>query len=118
MLYRRAKVPVSLLPAALTANSVYDRELDPALLCDIRVANKAITEVAPAGNLDPKPGEKTSDLGGRLVFPGFLDAHTHLDKAHSWNRAPNRRGQFWDAIQLLADDKKNWSPEDLHARAD
>src|SRR5260221_12473238 len=30
------------------------------------------------GDIAPAVGESTIDLGGRAVFPGFVDAHAHL----------------------------------------
>jgi cytosine deaminase len=58
------------------------------------------------------------DLAGALVFPGLVDAHVHLDKAHTWFRAPNRSGTFAEALKILAEDKINWTPQDLRLRAD
>lgn len=84
--------------------------------CDIAVADGRITAVEAAGKLVPATDAVTSDLEGRIVFPGFLDSHTHLDKAFTWERAPNVRGEFWDAIELLGNDKVNWTAEDLYQR--
>jgi cytosine deaminase len=41
----------------------------------------------------------------------------HLDKAHTWHRAPNRSGRFAEALETLRADKKNWTREDLLRRA-
>ena len=61
--------------------------------------------------------QETLDLNGAMVFPGFVDAHVHLDKAHTWERAPNRSGRFSEAFEVLARDKENWSRADLMRRA-
>jgi cytosine deaminase len=53
-----------------------------------------------------------------MVFPGFVDAHVHLDKAHTWDRAPNRSGTFAEALDVLSRDKENWTRKDLVHRAD
>jgi cytosine deaminase len=52
-----------------------------------------------------------------LVFPAFVDAHTHLDKTHTWHRAQNLSGTFWEAIDVLFKDKVNWSDADIRLRA-
>ena len=36
-------------------------------------------------------GERV-DMRGALVFPAFVDLHTHLDKSQIWSRAPNPDG--------------------------
>jgi cytosine deaminase len=51
------------------------------------------------------------------VFPGLLDCHTHLDKTHTWHRAPNPTGEFWDAITALGADSARWTEEDIYRRA-
>ena len=53
----------------------------------------------------------------RVVSVRFFDAHVHLDKAHTWHRAPNRTATFWDALDTLARDKVNWTAPDLERRA-
>ncbi|MEM9160683.1 MAG: cytosine deaminase [Verrucomicrobiota bacterium] len=52
-----------------------------------------------------------------LVLPEFLDSHTHLDKTHSWGRAPNVSGTFQEAIENLHRDKENWTVEDVYQRS-
>ena len=117
MLYlRRARVPVSVLPAGFPAAA---DPLEPAVLCDLTIARDAIATVTPAG-ADKAPGgsgTRIVDAGGALVFPAFIDAHTHLDKAHTWFRAPNRTNTFFDALDTLWRDKENWTAADLHRRA-
>ena len=39
------------------------------------------------------PGEGP-DLAGRIVWPGMVDMHVHLDKGHIWPRAENPDGSF------------------------
>jgi cytosine/creatinine deaminase len=38
------------------------------------------------------------DMGGAMVFPCFVDMHTHLDKGHIWPRASNPDGTFMGAL--------------------
>lgn len=123
LLVRRARVPIALLPDALAPNEV--DALEPAVLCDITIEGARILSVqrtsveasTPSSDSDALRSREI-DAAGRLVFPGFVDAHVHLDKTHTWHRAPNRSGTFLDALQTLGRDKDNWSESDLLRRAD
>ena len=116
-LYRRARVPLVCLGNSCgrpTSSSV--SPIEPWHECDVLVDGMRIVSVADAGGLRSE-GVATTDLGGALVFPGLLDVHTHLDKAYTWDRAPNLRGEFWDALKILAADSKLWTEEDIYRRA-
>jgi cytosine/creatinine deaminase len=57
------------------------------------------------------------DMGGAMVFPCFVDMHTHLDKGHIWPRAANPDGTFMGALTTVgADRAANWSADDVRAR--
>ncbi len=57
------------------------------------------------------------DLAGRMVLPGWVDMHTHLDKGHIWPRAPNPDGTFMGALSTVGADRiANWSAADVEAR--
>lgn len=43
----------------------------------LRIQGKTISEVGE-GEPEKKPGERAADLQGAEVYPGFIDAHTHL----------------------------------------
>jgi cytosine deaminase len=45
------------------------------------------------------PADAAIDLEGRMLLPGFVDAHMHLDKAFSLPAVPNRSGTLWEAIE-------------------
>ncbi len=47
---------------------------------DLRVSGGIIDAAAP--RIDPAPGDEVLDARGCLVFPGFIDAHTHCDLDH------------------------------------
>ncbi len=52
-----------------------------------------------------------------MVFPAFIDMHTHLDKGHIWGRAPNPDGTFMGALTTVgADRAANWTAEDVRTR--
>ncbi len=57
------------------------------------------------------------DIGGRVLLPTFVDAHTHLDKGHIWSRQPNPDGTFVGALEATGADRlANWTAEDVRAR--
>jgi len=98
------------------ASQVAPTDKDGFALVDVLVDHGRIAEVAPAGTGDF--GEAASlALGGRIVLPTLIDAHTHLDKAHIWRRAPNPTGEFDAAIAAVAADRAaNWTSADVAAR--
>jgi len=66
-----------------------------------------------------RPDGPEVDMKGALVFPCFVDMHTHLDKGHIWGRAPNPDGTFMSALDTVgADRDANWSADDVRARMD
>lgn len=122
LLVRRARVPSTLLPPGLATGSV--DPLEPAVLCDLTIADGKFSSVTPAADGTATPTTtgfagvpREFDAAGALVFPAFIDAHVHLDKTHTWHRAPNRTGTFMDALTSLGRDKDNWSEGDLLRRA-
>lgn len=64
-------------------------------LVDVAIADGKISAIGP--DL-PLPAEQNWDLGGRVLMPGLIDAHTHLDKCYI--SAPNRSGTLVEAIQV------------------
>lgn len=121
LLLQRARIPAAVLPASI-ADPAPD-PMEPSLLCDIALDGPRIASVARSaapGAAPPVPGAPTAnavDLDGAMVFPGFVDAHVHLDKAHTWDRAPNRTGRFSEALETLARDREGWTRRDILRRA-
>lgn len=57
------------------------------------------------------------DMKGAMVFPAFVDMHTHLDKGHIWPRSPNPDGSFMGALVTVGVDRMaRWNAEDVRAR--
>ncbi len=57
------------------------------------------------------------DVGGRLVSPGFVESHIHLDKSRILDRCRNDDGADRRAIEQVAGLKKDFTVEDVRARA-
>jgi cytosine deaminase len=86
-------------------------------------AEDALTDIGISGGhiaaIEPKlaaEGE-TIDLDGRLVSPGFVETHIHLDKSCILDRCKSDRGDLDEAIAEAAKAKAAFTPEDVHARA-
>jgi cytosine deaminase len=79
---------------------------------DIGVAEGNIAEIAPAISSDA-PHE---DAGGRLVTPGFVDTHIHLDKSCILDRCALSEGTLPEAIAQVAAAKRGFTEDDIHAR--
>ena len=104
---RRARVHEAFLDAP---PGPADRE--GLILADLRIEAGRIAAIAPAGT-----AEHGADLDGGQVWPGFVDAHTHLDKGHIWPRQPNPTGDFPGAIASVMQDRAaHWTQADIEAR--
>ena len=82
-------------------------------LTDIGIAGGRIAVVAPGLAAE---GE-IIDLGGRLVSPGFVETHIHLDKSCILDRVKSEKGDIEEAIAESARAKAAFTPEDVHSRA-
>jgi cytosine deaminase len=54
---------------------------------------------------------------GRVVTPGLVDAHVHLDKALLLDRAPGVDGTLEEALRVTADAKRGFTRDDIANRA-
>src|SRR5256712_9021307 len=61
---------------------------------------------------------RTIDLKGRLVVPGLIDAHQHLDKTRTLRAVKNPEGTLFGAIAAFARYAERMSAEDVTARAE
>jgi cytosine/creatinine deaminase len=57
------------------------------------------------------------DASSKLVLPGFVDAHVHLDKCYLLDRCQAIRGDFSEAMSETLAAKKSFSSEDVRNRA-
>ena len=56
--------------------TIYDGVTPTPYTADIRLENGKIKEISP--DLTPHPGEEVFDAAGLRIYPGFVDAHSHL----------------------------------------
>jgi cytosine/creatinine deaminase len=86
---------------------------DPTPIVDIGIDGSRIAAIEP-----DLPAEGLElELGGRLVSPGFVETHIHLDKSCILDRCKAERGDLDEAIQEVARAKQGFTPEDVYARA-
>lgn len=103
--------------AELCAGAIPAAASDTFVACDITVRDGQIAAITIPG---ASPPDLTRvDLREGLVLPRFVDGHTHLDKGHILERAPNPDGSFLAARTTVAADREaNWSAADVRRRMD
>ena len=84
----------------------------------IAIGDGRIINVMPTDSLtDSLPAAQTLDAKGNLVIPGLVDPHLHLDKAFLLEKAPAKVGDFQEALEETLRLKKEFTIEDIQARA-
>jgi cytosine/creatinine deaminase len=86
---------------------------DAGVPVDVGIAAGRIVAIEPALTGD---GE-IIDLGGRLIVPGFVESHIHLDKACILDRCRTEEGTLAEAIRETAAAKKSFTMADIRQRA-
>ena len=84
-----------------------------AVTADIGIDKGRIAAIAPHLAAE---GEEL-DLAGRLVTPGFIETHIHLDKSRILGRCRAERGDLEEAIGEVAKQKQLFTAEDVYKRA-
>jgi cytosine/creatinine deaminase len=82
-------------------------------IVDVGIENGRFSAIRP--NLEAEA--ETLDVQGRLVSPGLVETHIHLDKSGIVDRCRAERGDLDEAIQEVANAKRNFTPEDVYNRA-
>jgi cytosine deaminase len=86
---------------------------DREALVDIAIDDERIVAV----DLVPRQGRESIDLGGRVVTPGLVEAHIHLDKALLDDRLAVTTGTLEEALRLTGEAKRAFTVEDIRSRA-
>jgi cytosine/creatinine deaminase len=94
----------------LRTASIAGREPHPV---DIGVEGGRIAAIAPRLEADVP----ADDIGGRLVIPGFVESHIHLDKSCILERCRSHEGTLAEAIAEVAAAKRDFSEDDIYRRA-
>ncbi len=80
---------------------------------DIGVDQGRIAAIEPGLAADGKE----IDVRGRLVSPGFIETHIHLDKSCLLDRCKSEEGTLEEAIEEVSKAKQAFEPEEVRARA-
>ncbi len=120
---RNGRVPLSLLANSLDSWSRADQfpkdASDEALVSvDLEVRDGQLVSVrSPVA--DPTMDVPALDVKSGLIWPCFVDMHTHLDKGHIWPRSSNPDGTFGKALETAGRDRvQRWTAEDVYQRAE
>lgn len=109
-----ARVPVDLAPALAQFAGA-----DGLASCEITVESGRVTHIATSRSRPQAEGPPCLDMREGVVLPRFVDIHTHLDKGHIIERAPNADGTHLGARNaVIADREANWTAEDVAKRMD
>jgi N-acyl-D-aspartate/D-glutamate deacylase len=65
----------------LRNGTVIDGSGAPRLQADVAILGDRIAAVAPTGSIAADRAKDSIDVAGRVVAPGFIDVHTHDDRA-------------------------------------
>jgi cytosine deaminase len=82
---------------------------------DIGIKDGRIAAIEPA----LESNARSIDVAGKLVSPGFVESHIHLDKSFIRDRSELVEGTIQEAFDDVIRQKTiEFSPEDVHARAE
>jgi cytosine deaminase len=82
-------------------------------LVDIVITDGRIVSIGVA---DPD-ARQTLDVTGRLVTPGLVETHIHLDKALLTDRVTATAGTLEEALRLTGEAKRHFGVDDVRDRA-
>ena len=88
-------------------------------LFDIAITGDRIATIGPAAGASAPapPGRQTINVRGRLVTPGLVESHIHLDKALLAGRVTATAGTVAEAIRLTGEAKRHFTVDDIRTRA-
>jgi cytosine deaminase len=84
---------------------------------DLALDGGRIAAIGPGIASGIDAGVPRVDLHGRLLVPGFVETHIHLDKSCILERCDIVRGTLDEAIAQVARAKRDFSADDVFARA-
>ncbi|MFE0753120.1 cytosine deaminase [Inquilinus sp. NPDC058860] len=115
---RRYRLANATVPACLAEGADLAPDREGLALADLIIDGGTLAAIRPAGSPDAEGAALPAlDLDRGMIWPAFVEAHTHLDKGHIWPRAPNPDGSFDGALSTVrADTAAHWTAEDVRAR--
>jgi cytosine deaminase len=84
-------------------------------LLDIGVRDGRIEAISPPDTISPDAARDVP-IDGRLLIPGFVETHIHLDKSCISDRCTCRTGTLKEAIESVAAAKLGFTEDDIVAR--
>jgi cytosine/creatinine deaminase len=122
---RNGRVPLTLLNNSTFNGSLVTDRLPQAtdheawVSVNVEVKDGKIAALKPISH-DIPADVPTVDIRCGLIWPCFVDVHTHLDKGHIWPRSPNPDGTSAGAIATVHHDSSasawRWHAEDIYRR--
>ena len=94
-------------------NAAITGDADAGAWRDIGIADGRIAAIAPR----IESGGRDIDLMGRLVVPGFVETHLHLDKSCILDRCKSEHGTLDEAIAQVKLAKQEFTEDDVLERA-
>ncbi|WNS75403.1 amidohydrolase family protein [Bacillus sp. DTU_2020_1000418_1_SI_GHA_SEK_038] len=82
---------------------------------DIAIKDGKITAIEHQINAE---AERVIEANGKVLIPGLVESHIHLDKALIADRLPNKSGTLQEALQVTAQLKPTFTKEDIIDRAE
>src|SRR5713101_5711247 len=95
----------------------------PSICCCAAPACPTATMRSPAMAMSARSSRsgrrarETIDLGARLVTPGLVESHIHLDKALLNDRVTATAGTLEEAIRVTGQAKRAFTVDDITSRA-
>ncbi|MEL7143184.1 MAG: cytosine deaminase [Cyanobacteria bacterium J06631_9] len=117
------RVPLTLLtgpssPLPLVAQFQKGQYREDLVAVDIEIKDGVVLSIQPA-SAERLQYVSAVNLRSGLVWPCFVDMHTHLDKGHIWSRSPNPDGTFAGALETVQQDsQRRWTADDVYRRAE
>lgn len=82
---------------------------------DIAIENGIFKKI---GNNLTDTATREINGNGKVVIPGLVESHIHLDKALIADRLPNKSGTLQEALKVTAELKSTFTREDVQERAE
>lgn len=93
---------------------VWSADVDGLVTADVKILLGKIDSINPTGTSEAS--RICIDMQCSMMFPTFVDLHTHIDKGHTCERSRNDDGSLSGADRSTASDSEQWNVDDLDRR--